>query len=177
MRTLASHFTRAVVLFGVPALAATKEQETVTITTYYPSPYGVYNVIRLHPDSKAEGSECKTGELYYENTGTATRPNGLYFCNDTERWERLCYRPPVEFGGMYQNGESKSATSIVCPNGFQASSRDSNHNPCCEEPNPLNNNQCGCPDGYTAKCTDDAIEPLDGARDRRDEYCFCYKKN
>jgi hypothetical protein len=167
-----------ILLSATSACAAAKSEETVTITTYYPSPYGVYNVIRLHPDTKAEGAECKTGELYYENTGTATRPTGLYFCNDSERWERLGYKPQFETGGMYQNGESQSIAATTCPNGPQVSSRDPIHNPCCENTNPLNNNKCGCPDGFIAVCMEDAIEPPDtDGRDRRDETCYCYKKN
>ncbi|HOW43127.1 MAG TPA: hypothetical protein P5110_08840 [Candidatus Omnitrophota bacterium] len=167
-----------ILVSATSACAAAKNEETVTITTYYPSPYGVYNVIRLHPDTKAEGSECKTGELYYENMGTSTRPTGLYFCNDTERWERLNYKPQFELGGMYQNGEYPSATSTNCPKGPAQNSFTPSRNPCCEHVNPLNNNQCGCPEGYIAVCMDDAIEPQDtDGRDRRDETCYCYKKN
>ena len=45
------------------------QQEQLTITTYYPSPYGVYNVLRLYPNS---GGSCAVkddvGKMWYNST-------------------------------------------------------------------------------------------------------------
>ena len=45
------------------------QQEQLTITTYYPSPYGVYNVLRLFPNQNPPGcSASSVGAMYYDNT-------------------------------------------------------------------------------------------------------------
>ncbi|HOX54949.1 MAG TPA: hypothetical protein PLC32_05850 [Candidatus Omnitrophota bacterium] len=52
--------------------------ETVTITTYYPAPYGVYQQLRLNAtDSINPAAACTNkGEMFYHNTN-----NKLYVCN------------------------------------------------------------------------------------------------
>jgi hypothetical protein len=66
--------------------------ETVTITTYYPAPYGVYNVLRLFPI--AAPATCTEGELYF-NSGS----HNLFYCNNTPAWQA--------FGGSWiLNGTS-----------------------------------------------------------------------
>ncbi|MDD2654971.1 MAG: hypothetical protein PHI86_07720, partial [Candidatus Omnitrophica bacterium] len=58
--------------------------ETVTITTYYPAPYGVYNVLRLNPnDSFTPGAACTNrGEMYYDSSDSQ-----VYICNGT--WQAM----------------------------------------------------------------------------------------
>ncbi|MBM3248566.1 MAG: hypothetical protein FJZ10_04000 [Candidatus Omnitrophica bacterium] len=59
-------------------------QETVTITTYYPAPYGVYQQMRLFPVN-GNAFTCDAthrGEMYYHDD-TAPRAAGLYYCNGT----------------------------------------------------------------------------------------------
>ena len=45
------------------------EEESFTITTYYPSPYGVYKNLRLYPYSVSANSDCtatnKEGDMAY----------------------------------------------------------------------------------------------------------------
>lgn len=43
--------------------------DEITITTYYPSPYGVYNTLRLYPNNNAAvGAPCvKAGEMFYSD--------------------------------------------------------------------------------------------------------------
>ena len=53
-------------------------QEQITLTTYYPSPYGIYNKVRLYPHD--EGAACTPGELYYNSSGM------LYMCDNTSVW-------------------------------------------------------------------------------------------
>ena len=50
--------------------------ETLTITTYYPSPYGVYNTLRLYPTTRP--ATCQEGDLYYDSG-----VKGLYMCKTT----------------------------------------------------------------------------------------------
>ncbi|RKY30152.1 MAG: hypothetical protein DRP74_07575 [Candidatus Omnitrophota bacterium] len=43
-------------------------REKLTITTYYPSPHGVYSTLRLFPQDTPSGS-CQEGEMYYDTEG------------------------------------------------------------------------------------------------------------
>lgn len=46
-------------------------QERLTITTYYPSPYGVYKLLRLVPDALTADTDCtssREGAMQYSNT-------------------------------------------------------------------------------------------------------------
>ena len=49
--------------------------ENLTLTTYYPAPFGVYDQLRLFPRAPL-GTPCKIGTLY------VTSPDGIQFCQD-----------------------------------------------------------------------------------------------
>ncbi len=53
-------------------------QETLTITTYYPSPYGVYKRLRVYPSTDISPLAVCTnkGEMFYNDSD-----NQLYICN------------------------------------------------------------------------------------------------
>lgn len=40
--------------------------ESITLTTYYPAPFGVYNTVRFFPHSAP--ATCQSGEVYYNNS-------------------------------------------------------------------------------------------------------------
>jgi len=61
-------------------------QENITISTYYPSPIGVYRVLKLDPGAQPVGA-CQAGEIYYKNVGAGVL-NRMYLCTDTG-WQRL----------------------------------------------------------------------------------------
>jgi len=67
----------------IPAFAQSGN-ETITITTYYPSPHGVYGILRLYPRStQPEQEKSFKGDLYYD-LGTddpTNRPEGIYVYN------------------------------------------------------------------------------------------------
>lgn len=62
------------VVFVTSYLVAAEE---ITITTYYPSPYGVYKQLRMYPtDDFVPGAACtKPGEMYFDNSD-----QHLYIC-------------------------------------------------------------------------------------------------
>jgi hypothetical protein len=76
------------------ALLATRvviaEDESLTITTYYPSPYGVYNelqanILRFGTGKEKESTVCdstKEGQVIYDDS-----ENKMYICNGT-KWEK-----------------------------------------------------------------------------------------
>jgi hypothetical protein len=68
--------------------AQDEHDESITITTYYPSPYGVYKQMRLYPtDDIDPTAACSNkGEMYYDDTGTPG--NQLYVC-DGSAWQGL----------------------------------------------------------------------------------------
>ena len=73
--------------------------ETVTITTYYPAPYGVYNVLKLFPI--AAPAACTEGEMYFNSTS-----HNLFYCNNTLAWQSLG-------GGLWAiNGNDIQNTNI-----------------------------------------------------------------
>lgn len=57
--------------------------QSVQLSTYYPSPFGMYDRIRLVPRI-ALGEPCDPGTLYVENTGTTLR-----FCGAAGTWGPL----------------------------------------------------------------------------------------
>ena len=62
-------------------------EESITITTYYPSPYGSYNELRLYPHSDPV-TTCNIntkGTMYYDS-----EDNQIYFCNGNA-WIRSGY--------------------------------------------------------------------------------------
>ena len=71
------YFLFFMAFFYVYALAA---DENITITTFYPSPRGVYKEIRLYPQD-SEPSACTSandGSIYYNNVD-----NKIYNCKET----------------------------------------------------------------------------------------------
>ncbi len=81
--------------------------ESLTVTTYYPSPYGVYGVLKLHPRPKP--ATCLEGEMTYDND-IATR--GLYFCNETSQWQKIGAAGPA--GPPGPAGATGATGSCTC---------------------------------------------------------------
>ncbi|MDO9572698.1 MAG: hypothetical protein Q7J37_02295 [Candidatus Omnitrophota bacterium] len=69
-------------IFSVLVLSASAvfAAEEFTITTYYPSPYGVYKSLRLYPhDENVPGGVCTNeGETYFDDSDSS-----LYMCSGT----------------------------------------------------------------------------------------------
>ncbi len=73
------------VLFSL-SFSAEEEGETFTITTYYPSPYGVYKELRLYPNTSpnpCDSNSNNKGAMYYNDSD-----NQVYVCNGTA-WKTL----------------------------------------------------------------------------------------
>ena len=61
--------------------------ENITLTTYYPAPFGSYDRLKLVPrDSLPADPNCNDAEdvgiLYYDN-GKGEQPEGVYVCQQT----------------------------------------------------------------------------------------------
>lgn len=54
--------------------------ESLTITTYYPAPYGVYRNLRLHPSEEPQGSARQPGVMYFDRFNET-----LYILENTTR--------------------------------------------------------------------------------------------
>jgi hypothetical protein len=65
-----------------PARAAS---ENINITTYYPSPVGVYKTLRVYPGPRP--ASCHKGEIVYHN-GTIPVA-GYYACDESNNWQLL----------------------------------------------------------------------------------------
>jgi len=97
----------------IPTLAfsqATPTSESVTLTTYYPAPYGEYRQIKLSPQASL-GSACdNAGAMYYNSAD-----NKPYYCNGTI-WQ------PIGVGGItVQTGWLWNGGQIPIPAGYTAS--------------------------------------------------------
>jgi hypothetical protein len=74
--------TTIIFLFSViPAFSQTIN-ETIAITTYYPSPHGVYGVLTMYPRD-SEPNNPQQGDMYF-NSGNNTL---LIYVNDTAQWQ------------------------------------------------------------------------------------------
>ncbi|HEC69240.1 MAG TPA: hypothetical protein ENI31_03015 [Candidatus Omnitrophica bacterium] len=83
-----SIFVSMILFLGVSFCLAQTEEE-LTVTTYYPSPFGVYRCLRLYPYDTCgeEGGVC--GECNSTNSGTMCyngKDGVLYICNG-EDWQ------------------------------------------------------------------------------------------
>jgi len=56
--------------------------DTLTLTTYYPAPFGAYSKMRLVPQNPLPAT-CTAGTMYVDNTGSA---NVLRYCNPDNTW-------------------------------------------------------------------------------------------
>lgn len=67
----------ALILFSLTlyANAQVATEETITLTTYYPAPYGVYNEMKLYPHSPSVTpcSPTQEGLMYYDSIAHALR--------------------------------------------------------------------------------------------------------
>lgn len=60
-----------------PLSSFSQTEETLTITTYYPSPYGVYGELRLYPSATKTSFDCdaaeEVGKMYYDTSERTIR--------------------------------------------------------------------------------------------------------
>jgi len=97
---------RQLYIFGLAALAViliqpALAQEQLTITTYYPSPYGVYNTLRLFPHTGfTPGAACSNrGEMFY-----SAGDDQLYICNGS--WTSFAGHWALSGTSLYPNSDT-----------------------------------------------------------------------
>jgi hypothetical protein len=91
----------------IACFAQNSKTESVTISTYYPAPYGVYKNPRLfpldqEPDCSSDPESCR-GMMYFNNTDKQ-----LYLFNGT-MWK------PFGSGGGYSGGLKIESEHLVSP--------------------------------------------------------------
>ena len=71
-----------IVFIGVLTLSAAAicRAEEITLTTYYPSPYGVYSEMRLFPKGNPTACDGSQRGLMFYSDGSGSYPTGLYIC-------------------------------------------------------------------------------------------------
>ncbi|MDD5236954.1 MAG: hypothetical protein PHU91_04765 [Candidatus Omnitrophica bacterium] len=79
---------------------AQTQSEQITLTTYYPSPYGVYKTLRIYPADAAPQTCDSNGQglMYYSGTysGGRIETQKMYFCDGT-KWQSMA-ASSVNFG-------------------------------------------------------------------------------
>jgi hypothetical protein len=71
-------------IFSTQCFAQSNTTETLTITTYYPSPYGVYRNLRLNP-SNEPATNVDRGLMYYDNGTDELK----YWAGSVKQWVNL----------------------------------------------------------------------------------------
>jgi hypothetical protein len=101
-----------ILLFTVLILAYADDQ--VTITTYYPSPYGVYRNLQLAPTGQPT-SGVTPGVMYYNNS-----QNVIKFRNDTG-WQNLTGQLDctVNSQATTPGPGSDCTATFTCPAGYK----------------------------------------------------------
>ena len=105
------------VLLLVNLAHAQTTSETVTITTYYPAPYGEYRQIKLTP-TPSLGTACSNpGTVYYNSS-----KNRIYYCDgSTSTWIALARQGqyPVQYKNCtyISRGGGGDWTWTNCPAG------------------------------------------------------------
>ncbi|MBU1998077.1 MAG: hypothetical protein V1490_03765 [Candidatus Omnitrophota bacterium] len=84
--------------------------ETITLATFYPSPYGVYNELRLFPRTTPP-STCNAGNygaMYYNSTSQS-----LQVCGSTG-WTNPPSSPPAGVMFFRNGNDYCGGTAVVC---------------------------------------------------------------
>lgn len=78
-------FAGLVLLFACPCFAQTNQSYSLSIATYYPSPYGVYRNLRLFPSPQPVSANPQAGTMFFNWTD-----NNIYvYKNLTGKWETV----------------------------------------------------------------------------------------
>jgi len=96
------------ITLGVSASASAQSGDRLTITTYYPSPYGVYGTLKLHPRPKS-AQPCREGEMVYDAPVDPAAPRGLYVCNATSQWQIVS----GSSGGLWSENATNNAVYVT----------------------------------------------------------------
>jgi hypothetical protein len=111
----------------VCSFAQTAYNETLTISTYYPSPAGVYKALRLYPGSTPTVGVAP-GMLYYNTTEDRVK-----YYNNTGVW--------LPLGAACHLGTFSATTGTTdCPAGYYVYSglgATSGYMLCCQVDNPV----------------------------------------
>lgn len=108
-------FFLAVIIISI--LPAIGYGEEITLTTYYPSPYGVYSEMRLYPKPESQATACsqdQEGLLFYDKDSHA-----LKVCGKNGKWQNLASRFFKGFG------------CDACPYGTQSFNQGPYHQKYC----------------------------------------------
>ena len=124
--------------FLIFALVSLVFCEEMTITTYYPSPHGVYKTLRLFPNTDhASGDACSSpGEMFYHSTA-----NQVLVCDgSTNTWRQMGGGPVAT--GLYGSCYHVWSGPMVpwC-------------SPTTVSPAYCTSGYCACPSGYTSVVT------------------------
>jgi len=109
-----------ILLLGITVFCVAQDTgEQLTITTYYPSPYGVYKNVRLFPyaidiGDTAGCSADQRGTLAFSNTTGMT-----LYCNGTE-WQAVGDFPAIPRGIFTKNGIFNILIGVTLKQDWQA---------------------------------------------------------
>ena len=111
--------------------------ESLTMTTYYPSPFGAYDRMKLSPRESLPADEyCiderDLGLMYYDN-GQGEKAEGLYVCQRTS---------PEHFNWIFISRPVNNETDTVEKAKVVCVKEDGRFGVCID--NPSHDGTCGC---------------------------------
>jgi len=108
-------FLVLITILFIPALAFSQatSTESVTVTTYYPEPYGEYTVLRLVPTTQPACGAGNQGAIYYDNDPAKNRP---YICDGT-KWSPIG-AGLTECNTFYSGGGRSNYRYRTCPSDY-----------------------------------------------------------
>jgi len=99
---------------------AQQSPEQITITTYYPSPYGVYKNLMLYPYAVSDGDNCLATQRGLMAYADNTHGNQPLYCNGT-KWQDFAgikvYQHAVVCGANTCT-DNTSISSTTYPNAY-----------------------------------------------------------
>lgn len=74
------------IFLSLTTLSLAQQSESITLTTYYPSPYGVYKNLRIYPGAQPACDAATTNDegIIYQNQTNHI----MYYCNGTS-WQMM----------------------------------------------------------------------------------------
>jgi len=116
----------------VAGVSFAQTSEKLTITTYYPAPYGVYNELRLYPSWHA--SQCNSaneGTMYYDNMlmvcdGTSYQSVGWWTATERSSGSNIFDLANKNTGNVSVNLAPWDGWSLPAPPVFSVAGTDSN---------------------------------------------------
>jgi hypothetical protein len=101
-------------IFIFSGISYAQDQEEIVLTTYYPAPYGDYDMLVLEPQNGPPTNNPPNGAMYFDDGSHASRERGLYIFDSTDGgWRHASVRFGIPSGTIVMfSGSSFDGTGL-----------------------------------------------------------------